>query len=71
MKKWCECNPRCMVRNPRQEVVHGNFSIHQSRHNCRCKECVLAYRAHVESRDFELVMEYLKREDNEKSNAGL
>lgn len=69
MKKWCECNPRCMVRNPRKEVIHGTYSTHSSRHNCRCNNCVVAYKAHVESRDLEALMEYLKKESNETSNA--
>jgi len=43
-KKWCECNPRCMVRNPRQPVTHGKRYTYEGRHNCRCDKCVEAYR---------------------------
>lgn len=44
MKKWCECNKHCMVRNPRQKVVHGRWQTYGSRHGCRCEQCVEAYR---------------------------
>jgi hypothetical protein len=61
MKKWCECNPRCMVKNPRKEVVHGSHQTYDSRHNCRCALCVEAYKQHVLDREFVLISKYLER----------
>jgi hypothetical protein len=61
MKKWCECNSRCMVRNPRKEVVHGSHKTYDSRHNCRCEPCVAAYEQNNLDKEYALIYEYLKR----------
>lgn len=44
MKQWCNCNKHCMVKNPRKPVVHGKTTTYESRHGCRCIDCVHAYR---------------------------
>jgi hypothetical protein len=61
MKKWCECNPRCMVKNPRKEIVHGSYSMYESRHNCRCTLCSEAYKQHVLDCELVLISKYLER----------
>jgi len=60
MKKYCECNPRCMVRNPRKEIMHGTYYAYESRHNCRCILCSEAYSQHVLDREYKAIVEYLK-----------
>jgi len=41
-----------MVRNPRKEVVHGKATTYESRHNCRCDQCVYAHRVAEIEREF-------------------
>jgi hypothetical protein len=69
MKKWCECSSRCMVRNPRKEVVHGSHRTYDSRHNCRCTLCIEAYKQNNIDREFVLISKYLQRSAYEQSNA--